>query len=222
MGWCSAFGPQIREGCDHAMVASQDSCSCAECGAVCHGLFPGCTTVWAAGPRHLALIKPGKELGNLMPASTPPPAPAPTPAVPHATFMDQAEMHGLRVDMQLLMWKFDQFREATPTNDQLAKVVAGVAATIETAVATALETQSRASRRMLGEFERRVLADIDQLQHDVTSEFATADAAVTISDLDTRFTWLVEAVSERFVALGNEIARLVRGLDIPPDRDPGA
>lgn len=33
------------------MVAGPDSCSCPECEVVCPGRFPGCSVVWARGPR---------------------------------------------------------------------------------------------------------------------------------------------------------------------------
>jgi len=51
MGRCQEFGPQIRPGCGHIMVAGKDSCRCPECGVVCGGRFSSCDIVWAAGPR---------------------------------------------------------------------------------------------------------------------------------------------------------------------------
>jgi hypothetical protein len=54
MGWCHEFGAQVREGCDHAMVAGAASCACPECGFECTGKFAGCSVVWAAGPRAVA------------------------------------------------------------------------------------------------------------------------------------------------------------------------
>ena len=63
MGWCQAFGPQIQAGCDHSMVAGSKSCSCPECGVLCPGRFAGCGAVWAAGPRHVDMRRPTKELG---------------------------------------------------------------------------------------------------------------------------------------------------------------
>jgi hypothetical protein len=49
MGWCYEFGPQIAEGCDHAMTAGEHSCMCTSCGVVCTGKFAGCGAVWARG-----------------------------------------------------------------------------------------------------------------------------------------------------------------------------
>lgn len=54
MGWCHEFGAQVRDGCDHAMVAGSASCHCPECGFECSGKFAGCSVVWAAGPRDAA------------------------------------------------------------------------------------------------------------------------------------------------------------------------
>lgn len=193
MGWCSAFGPQIHEGCDHAMVAGTDACSCTECGSDCAGRFPGCATVWAAGPRLVSVTKARHVAGNLLPtltsddrteASVPVPVIVPPPSV-----IDQAEVHALRVDMQLLMWKFDQLRQATSANEQLARSVE--------AAAQALPTQ--------------VAAAVAAVMEEVSANAASVSAA-SVSDVDERFTWLVEAVSERFVSLGNEIARIQRQL----------
>jgi hypothetical protein len=44
----------ISAGCDHQMIPGAQSCSCAECGAVCTGKFGGCATVWLRGPRPIA------------------------------------------------------------------------------------------------------------------------------------------------------------------------
>ncbi len=59
MGWCHEFGPEIRAGCDHPMVAGTDSCSCPECGVVCGGRFAGCRAVWDNGPHPVAFNKVG-------------------------------------------------------------------------------------------------------------------------------------------------------------------
>lgn len=55
MGLCHDFGSQIGEGCGHPMRAGSDSCTCDECGVVCHGLFEGCSEVWARGPHPILL-----------------------------------------------------------------------------------------------------------------------------------------------------------------------
>lgn len=236
MGWCHAFGPQIREGCDHAMVAGRDSCSCAECGAVCHGLFPGCASVWAAGPRRVTVVKPGKEGGGLLPIPTPvAPPDAPVPQV----LTTQSDLHALRVDMQVLMWKFDQLHQATPPAEQMVQAAKEIAAVAEAlpvhlkeAVASALETQRLAAVAMFGEIEQRILADIARVQEQLVTATSGPEAGApgpgasssqeppaSVADLDARFQWLVEAVSERFVTLGNGLVRIERQLADDLDAD---
>ena len=56
------------------MVAGASSCACPECGVVCEGKFPGCATVWAAGPQQVTLRRPAKELGTRSAAAAPAPA----------------------------------------------------------------------------------------------------------------------------------------------------
>ncbi len=58
MGWCHEFGVTVREGCGHPMRAGEAACECPRCGIVCEGQFKGCTTVWAAGPREVVLVRP--------------------------------------------------------------------------------------------------------------------------------------------------------------------
>ncbi|MHB1987954.1 MAG: hypothetical protein ACYCSF_08220 [Acidimicrobiales bacterium] len=57
MGWCNEFGSEITAGCDHAMQASTESCTCPECGVICSGRFKACPAVWAAGPRTVVLAR---------------------------------------------------------------------------------------------------------------------------------------------------------------------
>ena len=57
MGWCQEFGLPIDAGCDHAMAAGHDQCSCPTCGVVCRGRFSGCSLVWLADPAPGAATK---------------------------------------------------------------------------------------------------------------------------------------------------------------------
>jgi hypothetical protein len=154
MGWCSAFGPQIRDGCDHAMVAAPDSCHCTECGAVCHGRFPGCTQVWAT-----AADPDGSGSGR----------------PPGVVADEPADLRGLRVDMQLLLWKVDRLRQevrglhdaghdagagtADPMGD-VAEALAALPEKLERAVARALRTQRRETRQLVAMSERKILEAI--------------------------------------------------------------
>lgn len=70
MGRCYEFGPQIVEGCRHAMVVAEDgsACACPKCGAHCTGRFNACGTILAQ-PGH---IPPGAPVwvGDVDPATT--------------------------------------------------------------------------------------------------------------------------------------------------------
>ena len=72
MGWCAEFGCQIRDGCDHSMVAGRKACTCPSCAVVCKGRFGGCPEVWAAGPR---TVDAAGRAALAAPAPLPPPPP---------------------------------------------------------------------------------------------------------------------------------------------------
>lgn len=75
MGWCHEFGPQIRPGCDHPMVADAQACRCPECAVVCEGRFAGCAQVWARGPVTVTLQRAAvPEGGAALTPATPGPA----------------------------------------------------------------------------------------------------------------------------------------------------
>lgn len=65
MGWCHEFGVTVREECGHPMRAGEAACQCPRCGVLCEGQFNGCATVWAAGPREVALVRPDAQAANL-------------------------------------------------------------------------------------------------------------------------------------------------------------
>ena len=64
MGWCHEFGPQIDENCEHPMTAHADRCECTVCGTVCTGRFAGCGSVWAHGPRDVAVEAAARVLAD--------------------------------------------------------------------------------------------------------------------------------------------------------------
>jgi hypothetical protein len=139
--------------------------------------------------------------------------------------LEPSEVRALRIDMQVLMLKVDQLRQAAAPGEQLvqaAKEIGAVATALpeqlREVVSSALEAQRRSMFKAFGDMERKIVDDIAQL-HDAMREAPEADAttAVSVTDLDSRFQWLVEAVSQRFVTLGNELARIDRHLaDEPP------
>jgi hypothetical protein len=232
MGWCHAFGPQIRAGCDHAMVAGRESCSCAHCGAVCHGLFSGCANVWAAGPREITLTRPHSTRESPTSTGTPlAPLPATTSAqelAPAQLAVDNLDMRALRVDMQMLMWKVDRLHGGEHPGDQVLQAAQEITAAtsaltqqVTDAVARALEAQRRETIELFADMERRILGDIEELLVTLRPVRPEPDGgAVSVADLDDRFQWLVDAVSERFVTLGNGLARVERAVSEEPDPEP--
>lgn len=93
MGWCHEFGVEIAPGCDHAMVAHEDRCTCQNCGTTCRGKFDSCDRVWARGPIDTPLrpASPVVEAGDPVPIGAassaaplaipdPDPAPVPSPS----------------------------------------------------------------------------------------------------------------------------------------------
>ncbi len=123
-------------------------------------------------------------------------------------------MRALRIDVQLLMWKIDQLQKATPGDrltqaaEEIGAVAAALPEQLKRAVADALEAQRQATVKLFAEMQRKIVRDISQLQQQT--------APATAADLDARFQWLVEAVSDRFVTLGNELTRIERQLAVAP------
>jgi hypothetical protein len=114
--------------------------------------------------------------------------------------------------MQLLLWKVDRLRQDAKAAEELrtsaqdlAAVASGLPQQVKLAVADALEDQRREMLTMFAELERKIVRDIGQLQAELAS-------AVSMDEMDERFQWLVEAVSDRFVALGNGLARIEREM----------
>jgi hypothetical protein len=65
VGICLEFGPHITEGCDEAMSAADQRCTCPGCGAVCRGRFQGCQEVWNRGPQPVSLVSKAATLRSI-------------------------------------------------------------------------------------------------------------------------------------------------------------
>ena len=50
---------QTRDGCEHPMIAGENSCRCQGCGETCNGQFEGCEAIWARGPRTPNVVTAG-------------------------------------------------------------------------------------------------------------------------------------------------------------------
>jgi hypothetical protein len=202
MGWCHAFGPQIREGCDHAMVAGSRSCSCPECGAVCPGKFPGCTAVWAAGPQKVNLRRPGKEPSVRVvpevaatngraqpelpaPAALPPGNPAGYPRLAEDGAELRSAVEGLRVAIDALPGR-------------IAKVAGD-----------AMRQQHSINKQELADLWLAIHAEVEQLRAmGAHPPGEAAGSQAVVEQLDARFQWLVNELSARFMTVGNELVRI--------------
>jgi hypothetical protein len=119
------------------MVAGASSCSCPECGVVCKGKFPGCATVWAAGPQQVSFRRPTKELGSrsapLVPATNGTRAqdhaaePPRLPAVPGSRTGTGADtdlrplMEALWADVRALRRQVDEVRKVSVPSEPLGE-----------------------------------------------------------------------------------------------------
>ncbi len=129
---------------------------------------------------------------------------------------DSSEVAALRFEVKKLTLKIDQLCQSHPPEGQMIKAVQEIRAVAEAlpaevteATGSALEIQRQAAVKVFDAIDRKILADIRQLQ-DASRQVPQAQAGqpVSVVDLDARFQWLVEAISERFVTLGNGLARI--------------
>jgi len=176
----------------------------------------------------VTLTRPTKELDNLLPATpvleaVPATAVRPTVVRSPAPAPENPDVRALRVDMQLLLWKVDRLHQQATSGDQMlqaAKELGAVAGAlpqqVHEAISHALELQRQETRAMFGDLRQRILDDIGQVRETLRPPADASSPAASVADLDNRFVWLVEAVSDRFVTLGNGLARVERHLAVEP------
>ena len=226
MGWCQEFGVQIEDECDHLMVASYDSCSCAECGVVCRGKFPGCATVWAAGPVAVGILRPVKEIGiglghgqgHIHPDASPtngkvtPGQEITARSTPAPTTDVLGMMQSVRSEIQMLNRKLDRAQERAEASEEAAKAASQAAAELSQrigrALSVALQQQHTAILGDLAGLRQQITADVGQLGDVRWATSAAALRADIVGQVDARFEWLVNELSNRLVLLGNEVARI--------------
>ena len=167
------FGVKISDGCDHAMVAGHDSCSCPACGVVCHGQNAGCPLVWTAGPK--AVSSPSRQR-----------------ALPPAT----------------------RAADAINNNHQpLASSSNGGGARL------GVDPVPPASDGGLRKLYESLLSEIRLLNQKidrVANEARPVDTKGILDQVDARFAWLTEELSDRLVILGNEIMAVKRHVTGEP------
>ncbi len=207
MGWCQAFGPQIREGCDHSMVAGSSSCSCPDCGVVCKGKFPGCRSVWAAGPQMVDLRRPrkaGAQAPGLAASNGNRSAEVPTPAVATLAARVATSPADDNADMRSLLLGLEAAVDALPR--RIAK-----------AAGDAMRQQHNTNKQEMEELWRVISAEVQQIKDvrgrdGAAREAAASESKVLVEEFDARFQWLVSELSKRFMALGNELVRIEKRI----------
>lgn len=183
MGWCQEFGVQIRDGCDHLMVGGVDACTCAECGVGCLGKFAGC---------------PG--LGGRAGAGNPP-APGRRPPPSGVGRPRRPNRHGPTARAR----RHESSRPSRPEGRQPS---GGRAAPADGPSRVGCPPAARGGPDDLAGLPKQVTADIGQLSDKLRQPSDLAAQAAIIGGFDTRFEWLVNELSDRFVVLGNEVARI--------------
>jgi hypothetical protein len=204
VGWCAEFGCQIRDGCDHSMVAGKKACTCPTCAVVCKGRFGGCPEVWAAGPR--AVAPPVVRLALAVPlAPTPdPPAPAarngPAAPAPPAPAVDplpeqvtsalatiRSDVEGVHLDLGDTIIGLKEIRDAV---DELTRTT--------TANVEALRRELSSVRQLLAEQQ--------------TALNKLVDSQASAIGARSSYEKLVEERRQRMAAAGVEDTTGLRGL----------
>jgi hypothetical protein len=203
------------------MIAGPRSCACPECGAVCQGRFSGCEAVWAAGPQNVNLRRPRRETSPRItpelaatngrriredPADTrqyalPAPAPAyqqasrtgPAPVPDESSAADVAELRSLLEGVRTAI-------DALP--GRIAKVAGD-----------AMRQQHNTNKQDLAALLAAVNAGVEQIKNAPVPQPPLVDphgasAQVIVEQVDARFQWLVDELSQRFMTLGNELVRI--------------
>jgi hypothetical protein len=74
------------------------------------------------------------------------------------------------------------------------------------------QKQRETALNMLAAIERRLGDELSELQRDMRQVQASSANSASLDDLDARFKWLVEVVSDRFVTLGNQLVKIEREM----------
>jgi hypothetical protein len=208
------------------MVANSDSCSCPECEVLCRGKFPGCPAVWAAGPQTVNLRRPVSDVGRGLPgtgsttngnqASHPPldapVRPAAAPPVVGDGYGDlRPLLSALRTEVQVLTRKVDQMQPSQPMSEATERAVSAVEMLpdkVANVAMRAMRTQHEMNLRDLRELRQLIEKSAER----AVPPSEGRDKPVTVTELNARFEWLVNELSDRLVILGNEVARIDKQL----------
>ncbi len=179
MGWCQEFGLQITIGCDHAMVAGRDSCSCPGCGAVCTGRLAGCPLVWDAA--------------------------APPPGIGYATPL------ALGTGPLLERTGATNGKAASRRSDDQVPAAAGYEPDV-LAVELVDASEADGDLRQICEDLKLEMRRLSRVVEGMTDTHRKSDREAVLREVDDRFQWLTDELSDRLVTLGNEVVAIKRYL----------
>jgi hypothetical protein len=101
------------------------------------------------------------------------------------------------------------------SGESVAPTVGGeLVGQISQAMAAALNEHRLVMERELQQAKRELLLHIDSI--DETPTAPPVAPAELLHEIDSRFKWLVQALSERLVLIGNELVRLEEQLGVAP------
>jgi hypothetical protein len=218
------------------MLAGVASCSCEECGTVCPGRFRGCASVWAAGPQPVSLRGPAPAAGRvgsaLVPAATTngngtyggaDPHGGPAPAAVDWGPEVRTEFAALRTEMEELTRKVDGLTADKAVSDDALLSMARASETLPDRIGKSLTAALRDHYdSVLTELEvvnAKLSARIDGVAGAASSPPGSDDREI-LREIDSRFEWLVTALSERLVLIGNEVSRIQKQLDATAREEP--
>lgn len=185
MGWCADFGTEISRGCDVAMVAGKQACTCQSCGTVCNGKFGGCPEVWAAGPRAVAPVRfRGRRTASLSPSrdATMPPLPAaiPVPAPDRVAPVLETLRHDLAAvgaDLVGVRGELDEMHDAADSQAEALDESVGTLRRGLDAVADMVKRQ-QALLDAMAAAQATIIVDLAEQRQEMLSALAETRKAV--------------------------------------------
>jgi len=217
------------------MVAGPQACSCADCGTVCTGRFAGCPVVWAAAPSPVPVpalplaLGTGQslELPGTTATGTAPARDTATIATNGANGKTPAAM-GSPVSsgsadgrVTVVTAALPAVALATPAlpGTGTDEVVVIPAPDIDTGPVARASTSKAATSeadgdlRLLCQDLKLEVRRLNRMIENMTEVNRRSDREIVMSQVDARFQWLTDELSDRLVILGNEVMAIRRHLD---------
>jgi hypothetical protein len=188
------------------MIAGRESCSCPDCGIVCEGRFAGCPVVWSAAPVSVAVRAVPLALGSGR-------IPVP-PEVPQLSVATNGKAAAGRPAGTAAGTATSSTPDPDPSGRlseaRLSEARLSEARLSEVPSSEAVEDDDL--RQVCAELKlevRRLSRMIERLADDVRR----SERSAVLREVDGRFEWLTDQLSDRLVILGNEIVAVKRYLE---------